>query len=170
MCGLWKKIAIGLALASSFGLAAATRTSPARYRPTFDLRCLSPERMGCGCSLKITTLSCSASHTTGWKAHFASHLNDGAPLWMNLGGREFSIPSLVPPDTSFRHGRGQSWRDRYESDDVKVQIQYRPGKSTCNGDEESGDGCEYFDVTADVTVTMAGGASRTYQAIGACGC
>jgi hypothetical protein len=169
MRSLWKNVAIGLVLAFSSGLAAATQTFPTRHRPAFDLRCLSPERLECGCSLKITTLSCSASHRTGWKAHFASHLNDGAPLWMNLGGREFSIPSLVPPDNSFRHGRGDSWRETYENDDVKVQIQYRPGRSTCPSDKDP-DGCEYFDVTADVTVTMAGGASRTYPAVGACGC
>lgn len=32
------------------------------------------------------------------------------------------------------------------------------------------DQCEYFDVSAEVVISVAGSGSRTYQATGACGC
>jgi hypothetical protein len=170
MRSLWKTVAIGLVLAFSSGLAAVTQNSVVPHRSTLDLRCLSPERgPGCGCLLKIATLSCSASHATGWKAHFFSELDEGTPLRMNLGGREFSVRSQVPRKNVFRHGRGDSWRETYENDDLKIRIQYRPGKSTCPAENDP-DGCEYFDVAADVTVTITGAASHTYRTVGSCGC
>jgi hypothetical protein len=57
----------------------------------------------------------------------------------------------------------------YENDDVKVRIQYRPGKSICPAENDP-DGCEYFDVAADVTVTITGAVSHTYRTVGSGGC
>ena len=130
-------------------------------------QCLSYERVdGCGCSLKITRLKCAENRRD---LHFFSELHQGAPLWVNLDGRELSLRSPLPRTNSFEYGEGDRWREDYEGDNVEVRIQYRPAKSTCPKENEP-DGCEYFDVAADVTVTVAGGRPRTYKAVGACGC
>ena len=139
-----------------------------------DLRCLSGEHHSCGCSLKVVTLFCSdpnEAEDSGWHAHFFSELNEGAPLWLNLAGREFSLASRLPPDDTFRHKEGDSWQEAYEGEGLKVHIQYRPGKSTCPAEKEQDeDGCEYFDVIADVAITAGDGPSIKYRALGACGC
>jgi hypothetical protein len=44
-----------------------------------------------------------------------------------------------------------------------------PAKSTCPP-ENGEDGCEYFDVAADIVVRVAGAGSRTYRGLGSCGC
>jgi hypothetical protein len=76
------------------------------------------------------------------------------------------------PATSFpapTHVRGDRWQEDYEGENVKVRIRYRPAKSTCPKENDP-DGCEYFDVAADVTITVDGSRARTYKAVGACGC
>jgi hypothetical protein len=134
-----------------------------------DLRCLSADQMSCGCSLKIVALSCQASHSTGWIAHFASDLHQGSPLRLNLGGRDISLRSRRPVTNAFPYGKGDRWVEEYEGEGLKVAIRYRPAKSTCPADKGA-DGCEYFDVAADVVISLAESRSRTYQALGTCGC
>ena len=153
-------------------LATGERDQSAGQRAALDLQCLAFEQRDCGCSLKVVNLSCSPSHATGWEAQFFSELHDGAPLWMNVAGRQFSLRSERPVTNSFRHGRRDRWRENYRGDDFTVRIDYRPGKSTCPPEKEADDGCEYFDVAADIVVTgaAAGAGSRSYRAIGACGC
>jgi hypothetical protein len=137
-----------------------------------DLQCLSPERdRSCECSLKIVTLACPVSHPTGWQAHFASELNDGSPLWLNLSGREIALRSRRPVTNRFTPSRGDRWVEEYEGENLKAVIRYRPAKSTCSKEKvAAGEECEYFDVAADVLLSQAGGAARKYSAIGACGC
>ena len=96
-----------------------------------DLRCLSADQMSCGCSLKIVALSCQASHSTGWIAHFASDLHQGSPLRLNLGGRDISLRSRRPVTNAFPYGKGDRWVEEYEGEGLKVAIRYRPAKSTC---------------------------------------
>ena len=160
-------IVLAAMLTSTITAEQADRQVPAA--PAFDLRCLSYERLGCGCSLTITTLPCPGAGSKSSEVHLFSELNQGAPLWLNLEGRERSLPSRLPLDDTFWHGRGDSWREDYEREDLKARIDYRPGESTCPV-ERGEDGCEFFDVVADVVVTVAGKGSRTYRAIGACGC
>jgi hypothetical protein len=136
-------------------------------KPEPTPQCLSYEKVdGCGCSLKITRLRCAENRPA---LHFFSELHQGAPLWVNVGGRELSLRSRLPRTDSFEYGKGDRWREDYEGDNVKVRIQYRPGKSSCPKENDP-DGCEYFDVAADVAVTVDGGRPRTYKAVGACGC
>jgi hypothetical protein len=136
--------------------------------PALDLRCLSDDHSGCGCSLKIVSLSCPADHPTGWQAHFASELNDGAPLWLSLGGREMSLRSRRPVTNSFTFSEGDRWTEEYEGENLNVVIRYRPAKSTCPANKP--DGCEYFDVAADITITARDRRAGSYKATGACGC
>jgi hypothetical protein len=159
-----------VALAVVFCSPSAGEQTPLRTRrgPALDLRCLSAEHMSCGCSLKVVGLACQASHSTGWMAHFASELNQGAPLRLNLGGRDISLRSRRPVTNSFRYGEGDSWDEEYARENLKAAIRYRPAKSTCPA-EKGEDGCEYFDVAAEVVISVDS-ASRTYQATGACGC
>ncbi len=163
-------LAFAVALSCALnGAQAVTRRS--RLAPAPDLRCLSDEHVRCGCSLKILTLACPASHPTGWKAHFASELNDGAPLWLNLGGRELSLRSHRPVTNSFSFGEGDRWVEEYEGEKLKVVVRYRPAKSTCPAEKvKDGDGCEFFNVAADLVVSVPGGGARTYRALGECGC
>ena len=158
-----------ITLAVVFSSPSAGEQAPARTRgPALDLRCLSADHLSCGCSLKIVVLACQPSHSTGWMAHFASELHQGAPLRLNLGGRDLSLRSQRPVTNSFRYGEGDSWMEEYEGDNLKVVVRYRPAKSTCPA-EKGEDGCEYFDVAADVVIRLENG-SRTYQTTGTCGC
>jgi hypothetical protein len=171
MFNLWT---MAVSLAVALGLPVVQQPGPHRTTAG-DLRCFwpgePPSNGDCGCGLKITTLSCDVPDRNSGRYHFHSDLRDGAPLWINLGGRQFSIPSLRPPTNSFPHREGDSWRETYQDATIKVQIDYRPGKSTCDCPKPpDGDGCEYFDVNARVTVTLAGQRPRTYSAVGACGC
>jgi hypothetical protein len=171
MSSLWTA---AMALAATFSLSIAQQPVPRRTAAA-DLRCFWPEQPpsneGCGCGLKIRTLSCEVPEGNTGRYHFHSELHDGAPLWINLGGRQFSVPSVRPPTDSFPHGKRDTWRETYQDAAIKVQIDYRPGKSTCNCPKPpEGEGCEYFDVNARVTVTLAGQRPRTYSAVGACGC
>ena len=114
-------------------------------------------------------MSCPADHPTGWQAHFASDLNDGAPLWLNVGGREMSLRSRRPVTDSFSFGEGDRWTEQYDGDgDIRVTIRYRPAKSTCDCPTE--DGCEFFDVAADIVVTTPNRRRATYKGVGTCGC
>lgn len=163
-----------VALALALGLPVVQDPVP-RRTTAGDLRCfwpeLPPSNGGCGCGLKIRTLSCDVPDPGSGNYHLHSDLQDGAPLWINLAGRQFSIPSLRPPTNSSRHREGDSWRETYQDTAIKVQIDYRPGKSTCDCPKPpEGNGCEYFDVNARVTVTLKGQRPRTYSAVGACGC
>jgi hypothetical protein len=159
-----------IALAIVFSSSSAGAQTPARSPrdPALDLRCLSAEHMSCGCSLKVVGLACQASHSTGWMAHFASELHQGAPLRLNLGGRDISLRSRRPVTNSFRYGEGDSWDEEYAGENLKAVVRYRPAKSTCPA-EKGEDGCEYFDVEAEVVISVKSG-SRTYQATGVCGC
>jgi hypothetical protein len=163
-----KLLTIAVAIMFSFQPAGAQTPVRTSGGHALDLRCLSEEHMGCGCSLKIVGLACQASHSTGWMAHFATELHQGAPLRLNLAGRDISVRSRRPVTNSFLYGAGDSWVEEYEGTDLKAVIRYRPAKSTCPA-EKGDDGCEYFDVAAEVVISMESGA-RTYQAIGACGC
>jgi hypothetical protein len=163
MLNVPKQLLVALA-AVAFGsvLAAQGDDRQVSERAALDFRCVPPERLDYGCSLKIVTLSCSDSHLSGWEAHFFSELHRGAPLWVNLGGRQLSLRSNLPVDDSFLHGPGDSWREDYEGENLKARIDYRPAKPTCPA-EKADDGCEYFDVAADVLVEVAGAGSRAYS-------
>lgn len=139
-----------------------------------DLRCFSAADQDqihdCGCSLKVITLQCGPTHDTGWEAHFFSSLNDGAPLWIKRGGRLVSLGSHRPETNTFSYSRGDKWEEEYSDETVSVRIQYRPATSTCPAEKEREDGCEYFDVAANVFVTAAGNKPRKLKAVGSCGC
>jgi hypothetical protein len=171
MFSAWTMAAV-LTIAS--GLApAGLRQSAVPHGTTPDLRCFwphnPPSNASCGCELKVTTLSCDVSDPNDGRVHFFSELNDGAPLWINLGGRQVRVPSVRTPTDSFLHRGGDRWRETYRDDKLTVQIDYGPGKSTCPKEGDP-DGCEYFDVSANVTLTLAGQRPRRYAAVGACGC
>jgi hypothetical protein len=169
VCDLVKLLTMAFAFmfcSSSVGGQTPART---RVRPALDLRCLSArEDSSCGCQLKIAALACETSHT-GWRLHFESDLHDGAPLRLNIGGRDISLRSRRPVTNSVEHERGDRWAEEYQGEDVYVIIRYRPGASTCPAENRE-DGCEYFDVAADVVIKVAGSRSRTYKATGTCGC
>ena len=139
-----------------------------------DLRCFSAADQNqihdCGCSLKVLTLQCGPNHDTGWEAHFFSSLNDGAPLWIKRGGRLVSLRSHRPETNRFSYGRGDEWEEEYSDENVGVRIHYHPARSTCPAEKEREDGCEYFDVAADIFLTATGERPRKLKAVGSCGC
>jgi hypothetical protein len=168
MCQRVTLLAIALAFAFNSPSIGEQTPAPTRGGPALDLRCLSAEDSGCGCGLKIVALACAPSHT-GWRLHFSSDLHQGAPLRLNVGGRDISLRSRRPVTNSFEYGRGDRWVEEYEGENLKAVIRYRPAKSTCPAAKNE-DPCEYFDVAAEVVITVAGSGSRTYQATGTCGC
>ena len=88
--------------------------------PGPTLQCLSYERAdGCGCGLKVSMLTCDRDRPD---LHFFSELYQGAPLWVNLGGRELSLNSHLPRTDSFEHDRRDRWQENYEGENVKVPL------------------------------------------------
>jgi hypothetical protein len=162
----WGTVLFLALVGSAIARAPEAQRGPAR---ALVVECLSLERMGCGCSLEVLDLACQPSHDGGWKSHFHSDLHQGAPLWIRIAGEEFPLQSHLPVTNSFMHGRGDRWQEEYEGTDLKVRVRYRPSKSTCPAEKEQDDGCEFFDVAADVTISRAD-VSRTYRTVGTCGC
>jgi len=128
--------------------------------------CIEPERVSCGCWIRVDGMSCPASNYR--RTHFFSALHQGAPLWMNYNGRDVSIPSVKPVEQVFHRSRGDSWIEEYRASDISVTIRYRPSQSTCPADKGV-DGCEYFDVAAEI-VLRANRNARKYSGRGSCGC
>ena len=131
-----------------------------------DLGCIEPERVGCGCWIRVDGLSCRTPNYR--QTHFFSALHQGAPLWLNYDGRDVSLPSVKPVEPVFQRSRGDSWSEEYRASDMTVIIRYRPAPSTCPADKGA-DGCEYFDVAAEI-VLRANRNTRQYSGRGSCGC
>jgi len=145
----------------------ASLVLPAAAGDAVALWCVPQERLGCGCSLRVTGLAC-PNETVSRQPHFFSALHDGAPLWLNVAGREMSLPSARPQSQSFSYARGKGWHETYHGNQMVVRVSYRPGRNSCP--KEKTEGCEYFDVAATIHVTPPAGATRTYAGTGACGC
>lgn len=147
---------------------ASPGASPGR---DLEIQCVSLELTSvCGCRLKIVDRACvPPAHQGGGNVHFFSELHQGASLNLVVGGRELALPSRGPVDhsTSWR-AEGDSWQETYEGEGLRVRLSYRPGRSTCPREKE--DGCEFFDVEADVEIAAKGEGPHLYQAVGACGC
>lgn len=140
---------------------------PAAASDAIALWCVPQERLGCGCSVRVTGLSC-PNESVPRQPHFFSQLHDGAPLWLNAAGREMSLPSARPQSQSFSYARGKSWHETYRGNHMVVRVSYRPGLNSCR--KEKTEGCEYFDVAATIHITPPTGPTRTYAGTGACGC
>lgn len=155
-------------------LTPAVSAEPARVKPeqpSLQLQCLPLELSSdCGCGLRVLAEACyPPAHQGGGRAHFFSELYQGAPLQIRFRGRQLSLPSLGPVDKStFYQAEGDHWQERYAGSGLTVHVNYSPGQSSCPPEKE--DGCEYFDVVADVEITVEGESPQAYEATGACGC
>lgn len=131
------------------------------------LWCIPLERLGCGCDVRITGLSCPNQSFPG-QPHLFSELHEGAPLWLNIAGQDISLQSDRSSTNSFEPSRGASWNESYRSPDLSVKVSYRPGRNTCP--KSKTEGCEFFDVAATVLITTADGRTTRYFGTGSCGC
>ncbi len=129
--------------------------------------CLSQERIGCGCSVRLALLACPAPSSSS-RYHLHAGLADGSPLWMKLDGQEIKLKSTRAQSQSFTFAQGDSWKEAYVGNGISVEISYRPGKNTCP--KVAPETCEYFDVLATVTIRRSKAQFARYEGIGACGC
>ena len=130
-----------------------------------SLSCVAEQRLGCGCSVRLEGVACGREHA---QAHLFSEY-DGAPLWLNVDGRETPVPSVLEPTRSFSHVRGERWVDTYRNNELQVRVEYGPGKNTCVKPEPKEEDCEYFDVEAEVLIQSNNRTSK-YHGTGTCGC
>lgn len=140
---------------------------PVQAEQPVALGCLSHERIGCGCSIRLTALAC-ATEPASSSYHLHAGLSDGAPLWLMLDGREIELKSKRPKSHSFSFSQGDSWGESYVGNGTTVEVSYRPAPSTCP--KQPPETCEYFDVRATVTVTQGKGQPARYEGVGVCGC
>jgi hypothetical protein len=140
---------------------------PVQAQQPVALACLSHERIGCGCSVRLTAPACAAEAASG-SYHLHAGLADGSPLWLMLDGREIELRSRRPVTQSFSFSQGDSWSESYEGQGTAVEVWYRPGPGTCP--KQPPETCEYFDVRATVTVTQGKGRPARYEGVGVCGC
>ena len=133
-----------------------------------QLACLPYTRIGCGCSIRVATLTCAPSDVFS-SYHLHAELRDGSPLFAILGGQELELKSRRPASQSFSFRSGMTWEESYVGQDVAIEIRYRPGANTCPKKQPE-DPCEYFDVDATVVVTPRRAQSVKYEGLGTCGC
>ena len=134
------------------------------YAAAQALSCLPEQRLGCGCAIKLEGAACGRDYA---QVHLFSD-SEGAPLWLNIDGRETAVPSVLEPTRSFSHVRGDRWVDTYRGPDIVVRVTYRPGRNTCPKEPAEED-CEYFDVEASVLIQSHNQTSK-YRGTGTCGC
>ncbi len=158
-----KPLTVATLVALSLGIysQAAAQTRP-------ELACLPYSRIGCGCSIRIATLTCAPSDASS-SYHLHAELRDGSPLFAILEGRELELKSRRPASQSFSFRRGMTWRESYVGPNVAIEIRYRPGANTCPKKQPE-DPCEYFDVAATVVVTSRSAQPVKYEGLGTCGC
>lgn len=131
------------------------------------LGCLSYERIECGCSIRLASLTCAANPPSS-RYHLHSGPSDGSPLWLVLDGQEIELRSRRPKSDSFTFSPGDSWKESYVRDGTAVEVSYRPAASTCP--KKPPETCEYFDVRATVSIVRGNGRPAKYEGVGICGC
>jgi hypothetical protein len=89
----------------------------------------------------------------------------------NPYGWTHAVKPVSPEKDSAEHSAGDSWTEHYRDESLDVKISYSPAPSTCSKEKiDNDDGCEFFDVSAKVTITPQNGKSVTYSGFGSCGC
>ena len=156
-----------IVLLISLLLAPVPVSSQPRLAKAPVLACIPPDRLACGCSIRLREQSCpNQSFLT--QPHLFTELQSDSPLWLHLDGREVSLAHVHHSGTSVKGDPPGPSSDRYKSSELEVKIDYFPAASTCPTTKQ--DGCEYTDVKTEVTIKTPEGGVFKYKGAGACGC
>ena len=131
------------------------------------LACIAPERLVCGCSIRLAGVPCTKQAFSS-QPHLFTELQPNAPLLITLDGEELSIAHVSHFGTSIKGDPPGHSTDVYSSPMLKATVQYSPAASTCP--KTKTDGCEFTNIRAQVSLRFRSGQVINYQGAGACGC
>jgi hypothetical protein len=132
------------------------------------LACVAPEKLGCGCHIRLADLVC-PNPAYARQPHLFTDLAAEAPLLLVLEGKEQVLPHVKHVGSSIKGDPPGRSMDVYRSSEMEVQVRYSPGRSTCPKDKA--DGCKYTDVKVEVQLSLPRRKqSWSLKGSGACGC
>lgn len=130
-----------------------------------DLGCISPERLGCGCQIRLSEQSCPDFHQ---QPHLFTALDANAPLMLMMDGQEILLPHHQHIGDANKGDNPGRFADIYANAEFMIRIDYNPAASTCPKDNP--DGCEYTDVHASILLQRSDGRTLQLEGRGTCGC
>ncbi len=131
------------------------------------LSCVAPERLACGCQIRLQGPACTNQVFAGQPQLF-TELDATAPLVLVIDGVEQVLAHAGHTGKSVKGDPPGRSTDRYQSPELAVELRYRPAPGTCPA--SSAEGCEYTDVRVEVRLTRAGSRPWTRTGVGKCGC
>lgn len=150
-------------------LLSALNTAPAQSlqlkAPT--LACIAPEKLACGCSIRLTGVQCTNQAFSN-QPHLFTELQPNAPLLITLDNEELSIAHVSHNGASIKGDPPEHSTDVYSSPRLQATIHYSPAASTCP--KTKTDGCEFTNIRAKLSLRLRSGQVIKYQGTGACGC
>jgi hypothetical protein len=151
------------ALLLQFNIASAQQ--PAAAAP--HLSCILPDLLGCGCSIRLSGVSC-ANPVFASQPHLFSELDADAPLLIGIAGKVLVLAHQQHAGNANKGDSPGAFSDIYASPMLEVRIDYSPAASTCPVDKI--DGCEYTDIQAVVSLRWQDGRKQIFRGKGICGC
>ena len=136
-------------------------------QPAKLLGCVAPEKLSCGCYVRIREFSCTKPAASNAPNLFTG-LESKDPLVLRLDGLDMELPHTQHQGESAKGDNPGSWTDEYRSKDLSVRITYAPGRSTCT--KPKPETCEYTDYSATVSLQRSQHRTRTFKARAVCGC
>ena len=131
------------------------------------LACVAPEKLGCGCRIRLASPPCT-NQTFARQPHLFTELEPDAPLSLVLDGKERTLQHISHSGSSEKgEPRGLS-SDLYRTEDLEVEVRYTKAPSTCPKNRP--DGCEYTDVGVEVILLQPGKKAWIQRGTGTCGC
>ncbi len=131
------------------------------------LACVAPEKLGCGCQIRVAHQPC-ANRRFAHQPHMFTELDANAPLLLVIDGQDRSLKHIGHVGSSVKGDPPGRSTDLYESEDLKVKLRYTNAPSTCPKDKL--DGCEFTDVKVEVTVSQRDRKAWVRKGYGTCGC
>ena len=89
------------------------------------LACIAPERLVCGCSIRLAGVPCTKQAFSS-QPHLFTELQPNAPLLITLDGEELSIAHVSHFGTSIKGDPPGHSTDVYSSPMLKATVQYSP--------------------------------------------
>lgn len=150
-----------------FALPVLSLATAAYAEPPPVLSCIAPEKLGCGCHIRLHRLSC-AGQSFDTRPQLFTELEEKAPLLLVLDGKETAVPHVSHVGTSLKGNPPGKSADVYRKGELEVELRYRPAKSTCPPGRA--EGCEFIDVNVEVTLSRPHAKKWFASGTGACGC
>jgi len=147
-------------LAGSAVLAQRSASSPV-------LACVAPEKLGCGCHIRLAGQSC-ANQQFQRQPHMFTAPDLSAPLLLVIDGQERTLQHVRHNGSSVKGDPPGRSSDLYEFKDLRVKLRYSMAPSTCPKTKQ--EGCEFADVNVEVSLSQRGQKTWVRLGSGICGC